>query len=226
MARVIDLTNQEFNRLTAKRLVGRDKWGQTLWECECSCKDHKIIIVRAGDLKSGRVKSCGCLLIEHAKGQAEKNYKPNSFMVTEDPKVSLMTDSRGNSTFVDTEDVERLSKFCWYKHTNGYWVSYTPFQQLHRFIMNCPRGKVVDHVNFDKDDHRKSELKVCSQRENNQNTRTRNTKIDKDLPVCVRRTKSNRYEAFITRNGIHYCKTFDSVEECVVWLNDIRNKVR
>lgn len=222
MAKVKDLTNQVFNRLTAVKIVGRDKWGQTLWECKCSCSNHSVIVVRAGDLKSGRVKSCGCLLVEHAKEIAVSNSNPNTFSITGDPNVSIMIDVRGNSTLVDTEDVERLKNFCWYKHTNGYWVSYSPFQQLHRFIMNCPRGKVVDHIHFNKDDHRKSELKICSTKENNQNNRTRRNKIDSDLPVCVRRTKSNRYIATIRRNGIQHSKTFDSVPECTVWLDTIR----
>ena len=215
MARVKDLTSKRFNNLTVKKCVGRDKWGQSLWECECSCKDHTLVTVRAGDLKSGRVKSCGCLTVEHAKEQAKKNCKPNTFKVTENKDVSIMFDVRGNSTLIDTEDIERLSKFCWYKHTNGYWVSYTPFQQLHRFIMNCPRGKVVDHIHFDKNDHRKAELKVCSQKENNQNNRVKITKFDKDLPIGVRRAKSGRYVAYITRDGVPHSKTFDTVEECI-----------
>lgn len=213
MAKVKDLTNKVFNNLTVKKCVGRDKWGQSLWECECACKDHTLITVRAGDLKSERVKSCGCLVIKHAKEQAKKNHKPNIFETK--GEVAKMYDVRGNYTLLDKEDVERVSRFCWYKHTNGYWVSYTPFQQLHRFIMNCPKGKVVDHLHFNKNDHRKSELRICSQKENNQNNRARSNKTDKDLPVGVTRTKSGRYKSFISRNGVSHQKTFDTVQECI-----------
>ena len=134
--------------------------------------------------------------------------------------ISKMYDIRGNYTLIDTEDIDRLSKFCWYKHTNGYWASYSPkFITLHRFIMNFPKGKVVDHIHFNLNDHRKSQLRVCSIAENNQNNRARKTKIDKDLPVGVTRTKSGRFRSYICRYGIVHQKTFDTVEECVDYRN-------
>ena len=54
-----DLTNQTFGRLTAFYERGRNRWGNVLWLCVCSCGGIKI--VPAGRLKSGTTKSCGCL---------------------------------------------------------------------------------------------------------------------------------------------------------------------
>lgn len=216
MAKVKDISGNAYNNLVVKRLVGKDKWGQSLWECECQCDNHTLVTVRAGDLKSGRVKSCGCLTIVHAKEQAQLNKNPNVFKTSKkDSSITRMYDNKGNFTLVDTEDVEKLKKYCWYKHTNGYWVSYSPFMSLHRFVMDFPKNMVVDHIHFNKDDHRKSELRVCSQGDNNRNNRARRTKIDNDLPVGVTRTKSGRFKSFIMLKGKAYQKTFDTVEECV-----------
>jgi len=40
---------------------------------------------------------------------------------------------------------------------------------LHRFVMNAPKGTVVDHIFHDSSDNRKSQLRVCTNAENCQN---------------------------------------------------------
>ena len=54
-----DLSNQEFGYLKVLEYKGKDKSGKILWECEClRCKNKTQ--VRANDLKSSKVISCGC----------------------------------------------------------------------------------------------------------------------------------------------------------------------
>lgn len=38
--------------------------------------------------------------------------------------------------------------------------------QLHRFIMDCPEGMVVDHINGDTTDNQCSNLRICTQAQN------------------------------------------------------------
>lgn len=56
-----DLTGQTFGRLKVIRFAGKSTDRQYLWECECSCENHTHLIVKAGNLRSGNTKSCGCL---------------------------------------------------------------------------------------------------------------------------------------------------------------------
>ena len=59
MSKLIDLMNQKFNYLT---VIGRDKnsnEGRAMWICRCDCGNIKTVCGK--DLRSGRVKSCGCL---------------------------------------------------------------------------------------------------------------------------------------------------------------------
>lgn len=58
-----DITGQKFNKLTAIKRVGTDKNRRALWLCKCDCGNN--FIAAAIDLRSGRVKSCGCY---HAAG--------------------------------------------------------------------------------------------------------------------------------------------------------------
>lgn len=54
MAKGEDLTGQKFGRLTAIEYVGNSKW-----LCKCECGNEKIVY--RGHLKSGAIRSCGCL---------------------------------------------------------------------------------------------------------------------------------------------------------------------
>lgn len=63
MTKPVDITNQRFGRLVAIRHVGNDVRSKRIWLCQCDCKNEKHI--RAGDLRSGKTKSCGCLQIEN-----------------------------------------------------------------------------------------------------------------------------------------------------------------
>lgn len=57
MARPINITNQRFGRLIALYPVRSSSVG-VQWLCQCDCGNTKII--RAGYLKAGDAKSCGC----------------------------------------------------------------------------------------------------------------------------------------------------------------------
>ena len=55
-----DLIGKVFSKLTVEEDAGRCTWGKKLWKCRCECGNYTTI--RTGALKSGRLKSCGCLV--------------------------------------------------------------------------------------------------------------------------------------------------------------------
>lgn len=59
MSKLIDLTGQKFAKLTVIKRAENAKNGNVRWECVCECGNKTI--VTGGNLKSGTVKSCGCL---------------------------------------------------------------------------------------------------------------------------------------------------------------------
>lgn len=54
-----DLTGKRFGRLTVMEFYGHNKYGQTIWTCECECGN--VTHVCGSDLRSGSTLSCGCL---------------------------------------------------------------------------------------------------------------------------------------------------------------------
>jgi len=59
MSNQLDLTGQRFGRLTVIKRCGTSKEGQKIYLCKCDCGNTKE--VKSGNLKSGNVRSCGCL---------------------------------------------------------------------------------------------------------------------------------------------------------------------
>lgn len=69
MGKLIDLTNQKFERLTVVRYLG-----DGYWECSCDC-DGKLIRTKGSSLRTGHTKSCGCIHREAAGLQGARNKK-------------------------------------------------------------------------------------------------------------------------------------------------------
>lgn len=58
-SRIRDLTGQKFGRLTAIKIIGKDKNNHKIWLCKCDCGNETQV---AGTLLiEGKTKSCGCL---------------------------------------------------------------------------------------------------------------------------------------------------------------------
>jgi hypothetical protein len=59
---MLDLTKQEFGRLTAIEPTKKRCGTHIIWECLCKCGNK--CLVSSGNLKSGNTQSCGCLVLD------------------------------------------------------------------------------------------------------------------------------------------------------------------
>lgn len=85
---------------------------------------------------------------------------------------------------------------------------------LHRWIVNCPKDKVVDHINRNTLDNRKCNLRICTQRENNCNKRNNTKHIE------VRKI-NNRYYARAVVNGKEISLGgYASLDEAIIGRNN------
>ena len=76
---------------------------------------------------------------------------------------------------IDIEDIEKIGSYKWSLHNEGYAVySSIPCLLLHRLITNCPSLMEVDHINHDRLDNRKENLRIVTRTENNMNHGLRN----------------------------------------------------
>lgn len=74
--------------------------------------------------------------------------------------------------WVDDEDFDEINRYKWSYHSRGYAVRTYKRKAIlmHRQIMNAPDGVDVDHINRDKLDNGRTNLRLCSRSDNRYNT--------------------------------------------------------
>jgi hypothetical protein len=60
MPSTLDLTGQQFYRLTVTGLHGNNKHGSRLWDCACECGGSATVLTNDLTRRGGGTKSCGC----------------------------------------------------------------------------------------------------------------------------------------------------------------------
>ena len=87
--------------------------------------------------------------------------------------------TQGQYAIVDDDDFDEINQYNWC-FNQGYAVRNVKVskgkynsQYMHRFVTNCSDDMDVDHINHDKLDNRKSNLRVCSTSENMRNQQIR-----------------------------------------------------
>ncbi len=140
-----------------------------------------------------------------------KNRKQNGLLThnEEPPKTlegaRLIELSYDKYTIVDAEDYDRLSKYKWCAVRTGQnWYAKTLDQNgyrliLHRLITDAPKGLIVDHINHNGLDNRKSNLRLCTHQQNNYNQRPYPGKTSRFKGVCL----DKRRNKFIARIQIY-----------------------
>lgn len=83
--------------------------------------------------------------------------------------------TQGKFAVVDDEDYERVMQYTW-SYWRGYatrWVSphtsSSRHRSMHRFILDAPPGRFVDHKNGDTLDNTRGNLRFATRQENGQN---------------------------------------------------------
>jgi len=108
--------------------------------------------------------------------------------------------TQGKVAIVDDEDFEKLSMFKWQLSSYGYAKAVINKRHtfMHRLIMNAPEGMVVDHIDGDRLNNIKKNLRVCTVKENARNIKPNTSAEVKSKGVILQRGK---YRASITVDG-------------------------
>lgn len=87
--------------------------------------------------------------------------------------VKEITLTRGAVAIVDDADYDYLSQFKWYMSSHGYARTCRTVARkeisMHRLVIGAKDGELVDHINHNKLDNRKSNLRICTRSENQMN---------------------------------------------------------
>ena len=120
-------------------------------------------------------------------------------------------EGNGNKLLVSMCDLKRVMRYKWYLNANGYPATYGSIDgefstgapiTMHRFLHpNVNNGLVIDHINRNRLDNRRDNLRICTQLENSYN-RSKSSNTNNNYKGVTKR--GNKYVASITKNGKRY----------------------
>ncbi len=129
---------------------------------------------------------------------------------------------------VSDEDYAEVSKYNWTWHNKGYVCAKIDGKMtlLHRFVMRrkfgCNGFRFVDHINHDKTDNTRENLRIADDVTNARNRQKSANKICRYKGVTRRTLKSGeyRYVARIFDGGrSYYCGSYKTQEEAAMAYN-------
>lgn len=161
--------------------------------CHCGCGRKTRIAPRA-ETRAGILKGQPRKYVSGHQNRLPRgvNGKAISPIWSESKQCYLVPLPHGKYALVDECDLQSVSQHVWHIARGGR--TRVPVAvatniggrtvRMHRLILNPPYGKVVDHINGDALDNRRSNLRICTQKDNAKNiTRKRAGKTSRFLGV-------------------------------------------
>lgn len=219
MSKYIDLTGQKFGKLTVIKRLENDKYKRAIWFCKCDCGNTKI--VSSGNLRSGKVASCGCI-----KGKYQR--KPTNFYEVKNDIVELKIKSNKYGEiifFIDKDNYQKVQNHHWTlrKLDNKFYAYANSWKDksvaLHRYLTNCPDNLVVDHINRNTLDNRKVNLRVCNSLVNIKNRPSNKTGYQ---GIVI--NEYGQYRVRLQINKIKYDKTFKDLNSAIEYRKELEEK--
>lgn len=218
-----DLSGRKFNKLMVLRqgpdiISGRRR---TAYYCKCECGNPEELLILADSIKGGHTKSCGKCIYKDI-------YKDNNiYDLSGDYGVCTMAD--GNKFIFDLDDYDLIKDYSWHLsgreyigasinyRKDGKWTKHT--LMIHRLIMGIQdiswKECVVDHINGDVFDNRKSNLRVIPQYKNMMNQKISSINTS-GVPGVSFYKKNNKWGVSIHYDGNYeYLGLYDSFDEAV-----------
>lgn len=188
-----DLIGKKFGRLTVTEFHHSNNGA--FWTCVCDCGNERIVGTHS--LTSGHTKSCGCYNQERTRNTQRGRRIGNLYRVNQDVVYVRLTNC--NDEFIcDLCDLDIVMRETWRKSDTGYAV-YNKSKTFHGEVMRPPCGQVVDHINHNKLDNRRCNLRIVPQSTNVQNASDK-PRGEVGIRGVYRDKRNGKYIARITMN--------------------------
>lgn len=122
------------------------------------------------------------------------------------PMAKSLKLTKGKEALVDDSDFNWLDQWKWTYQSKGYAKrnSSTKCLYMHRFILGARKGQFVDHINGDRLDNQRSNLRLCDVFGN-----ARNSKSKREFKGVFWHTNKWMAQIVVNRKTIYlgrYCK--------------------
>ena len=146
-------------------------------------------------------------------------FDSNEIIKHEDYAEIILYDKKCNEkarAIIDLDDIAICKQYKWKENGHGYAYCTTEKIFLHRLVMGLPeKKKVIDHINHNTLDNRKSNLRICTIQQNGFNQSLSNINSSGVKGVNFHKA-SGKWRAFIkyNRKNIHL-GLFENKEEAI-----------
>lgn len=177
-----------------------------------------------------KVKECN-IILHHAKGYCKKHYyqflkygfipirnkyTKNEIIKYREYAELILYDNNNEEkarTKIDIEDVYKIKNIRWRLSNRGYVHSGRPNLQLHRFLINTPKGMLCDHINHDTLDNRKKNIRNVTYAQNQMNRKSNGFSFH-----------NNRWEVRLKNKGKQHYKSFKTKQEAINYREELEIK--
>lgn len=183
----LDLTGQKIGRwivICKTEDTSYLAFPRKMWYCRCECGTFRNITETKLKNNKNSDYSCGCA--RNYKG-IPRSINNNEFVFYYDyVEIKLQNDK---SAFIDIDDYDLIKDDHWSFSTDGYAVSSSgkfKKKRLHRVIMGIENKPeiIVDHIDRDKLNNRKINLRAVTKHENSINQSKRKNNKSGIIGVC------------------------------------------
>ena len=153
-----NLIGKTFGLLTVIEYCGR-KNNSLLWKCKCEC--GRLVFKTSNQLYNNKVYNLGCdVCIHNVEFKLKNNY------------YECYIKNTSIIFLIDVDDFDKVAGHNWCQSDNGYIKTSknNKLIYLHRIIMDVfDKKQLVDHINHNILDNRKSNLRIVTHSQNSMN---------------------------------------------------------
>lgn len=222
MQKYLDLKGQKYGKLLV--IERYDNIGRKIrWKCLCDCGNYSITLTDSLRRKTRPARSCGCIKREALE---KANKKTNKYIEFEDYVIGIT--NNGQEFIFDKEDYHTIKKYCWHIGSNNYIVAYHSINKnisLHKLILGEKDDMIIDHINGNKFDNRKCNLRFCNASQNAINSFRKNRKYSTKTGVTYDISR-RKWVANLKYNKQNFkIGRYDTEEEAISARELFENKI-
>lgn len=115
--------------------------------------------------------------------------------------------TKGQSAIIDDADYEFLNQFRWFVKKDGYAIAWTrengkrKWLKMHRLVVAANPSEMVDHVDKNKLNNQRANLRICSDSQNKQNTNKKVGQYTSKYKGVSWQKRRRKWHAYVTIGG-------------------------
>ena len=187
--------------------------------CKCDCGNEKYI--RSTSLKNKATKTCG--KCSYHKIQKRQHSQYNQYDLS--GAYGIGYTSKREEFYFDLEDYEKIKNYTWYVKSSGYIKAENLDYLQHRIITNVVgREKFVDHINHNKLDNRKSNLRIVNNSQNQMNRNIGSNNSSGHRGISWHKNKHGWIAQIGVNKRLIYLGFFKNIEDAIRVRNEAEDK--